>query len=65
MVSPSDDRQADVVDAFNTASRYLDNVLGINNVCFDGVVGQVCPSGLRLGGANASDAEAAFLDLHL
>ena len=65
MVSLSDGRRADVIDAFNTASRYLDNILNINNVYFDNMVGQVCPSGLQLSGANASGAEAAFLDLHL
>ena len=29
MVSPSDDKQADVIDAFNTPSRYLDDILNI------------------------------------
>ena len=32
MMSLSDDKQADIIDAFNTASRYLDNILNINNV---------------------------------
>ena len=61
----SDDEQAGVVDAFNTTSGYLDDILGVYGVCFDSVVGQMCPSGLRLGGAGASVAEATFLDLHL
>ena len=39
--------------------------MDISNVYFGNMVGQVYPSGLRLGGANASDAEAAFLDLRL
>ena len=34
MVSLSDDKQEDVIDAFNTTSRYLDDVLNINNVYF-------------------------------
>ena len=29
MMSLSDDKQADVIDAFNTTSRYLDDVLNI------------------------------------
>ena len=29
MMSLSDDRQADVIDAFNTTSRYLDDILNI------------------------------------
>ena len=32
MMSLSDDKQADVIDAFNTTSRYWDNILNINNV---------------------------------
>ena len=35
MMSLSDDKQADVIDAVNTTSRYLDNILNINNVYFD------------------------------
>ena len=65
MMSLSDDKQADVIDAFNTTSRYLDDILNINNVYFDNLVGRVCPSELQLGGAGASDTEAAFLGLHL
>ena len=38
MMSLSDDKQADVVDAFNTTSRYLDNILDINNVYFDNII---------------------------
>ena len=34
MLSLSDDKQADVIDAFNTTSRYLDDILNI--------LGQVC-----------------------
>ena len=32
MMSLSDDKQADIVDAFNTTSRYLDDILNIDNV---------------------------------
>ena len=35
MMSLSDDKQADVIDAFNTTSRNLDNILNINNVYFE------------------------------
>ena len=34
MMSLSDDKQADVIDAFNTTSRYLDDILNINKVFF-------------------------------
>ena len=65
MMSLSDDKQADVIDAFNTTSRYLDDILNINNVYFDNMVSQIYPSELQLNKANASDTEAVFLDLHL
>ena len=65
MMSLSDDKQADVIDAFNTTSRYLDDILNINYVYFDNMVSQIYPSELQLNKANASDTEAAFLDLHL
>ena len=30
MMSLSDDKQANIIDAYNTASRYLDDILNIN-----------------------------------
>ena len=65
MMSLSDDKQADIIDALNTASRYLDDILNINNGYFDNMVSQVYPSELQLNKANTSDTKAAFLDLHL
>ena len=65
MMSFSDDKQADVIDAFNTTSRYLDDVLNINNVYFDNMVSQIYPSELQLNKINTSDTEATFLELHL
>ena len=34
-MSHSADRQADIIDAFNSTSRYLDDILNINNGNFD------------------------------
>ena len=34
-------RSFDVIDAFNTTSRYLDDILNINNVYFDNMVSQI------------------------
>ena len=67
MMSLSDDKQADIIDAFNTTSRYLDDILNINNVYFDTMVSQICPSELHLNKANTctSCTKAAFLDLRL
>ena len=62
MMSLSDDKQADVIDAFNTTSRYLDDILNINNVYFDNMVSQIYPSELQLNKANTSDTEVAFVN---
>ena len=63
MMSLSDDKQSDVIDAFNTISRYLDDILNINNVYFDNMVSQIYPLELQLNKANTPDTKAAFLDL--
>ena len=60
MMSLSDDEQADVIDALNTTSRYLDDILNINNVYFDNMVSQIYPSELQLNKSNTSDTEAIF-----
>ena len=66
MMSLSGDKHADIIDAFNTTSRYLDDILNIYNVYFDNnMVSQIYPSELQLNKANTLDTEAAFLDLHL
>ena len=59
------EKQADIIDAFNTTSRYLDDILKINNAYFDNRVSQKYPSELQLIRANASNTEASLLDLHL
>ena len=65
MTSLSDVKQAEIIEAFKSTSRYLDGLLSVGSPCFGGVVGRVCPPGLRLNKANTSDTEAPFLDLHL
>ena len=65
VMSLFDDKQADVIDAFNTTSRYLDDILNINNDYFDNIVSQIYPSELQPNKAISSDTEAAFLDLLL
>ena len=37
------DKQADVIDVFNTTSTYLDGILNINYVYFDNMVSQKYP----------------------
>ena len=65
MSSLSEDNQSDVIEAFNSTSRYLDDLLNIDNDFFDSMVNRVYPSELHLNKANMSDTEASFLDLHL
>ena len=65
MLSLSEDNQADVIEAFNSTSRYLDDLLNIDNNFFDSIVNRIYPSELQLNKANVSDTEASFLDLHL
>ena len=65
MTSLSDDNQADITEAFNSISRYLDDLLNIDNPYFEGMVNQIYPPELQLNKANTSDTEAPFLDLHL
>ena len=58
MMSLSDNKQVDVIDAFNTTSRYFDDILNINNVYFDNMVSQIYHSELKLNKASTSDKEA-------
>ena len=50
---------------FNSISRYLDDLLNIDNPYFEGMVNQIYPPELQLNKANISDTEASFIDLHL
>ena len=65
MLSLSEDNQSDVIEAFNSTSRYLDDLLNIDNNFFDSMVNRIYPSKLHLNKANGSDTEGSFSDLHL
>ena len=65
MFSLSEDNQSDVIEAFKSSSRYLDDLLIIDNNFFDSMVNRTYPSELQLNKPNVSDTEASFLDLHL
>ena len=60
MTSVSNDNQADVTEAFNSTSRYLDDLLNIDNHYFEGIVNQIYPPELKLNKANTSDTEFHF-----
>ena len=43
MDSLNNDNQADVIDAFSSTSRYLDDLWNIDNPYFEGMVNQIYP----------------------
>ena len=65
MLSLSKDNQSDVIEGFNSTSRYLDDLLNIDSNFFDSMVNRIYPSELQLNKADVSDTEASFLDIHL
>ena len=58
MLSLSDNNQADVVEAFNSTSRYLDDLLNIDNPYFEQMVSQIYLTELQIYKANSSDTES-------
>ena len=59
------ENQTDIIEDFNSTSRYLDDLLNIDNPYFEGMVNQIYPPELQLNKTNTTDTEAPFLDLHL
>ena len=60
MTSLSGDNQADIIEAFNSTSRCLDDLLNIDNSYFEGMVNQIYPLELQLNKAITSDTDAPF-----
>ena len=60
MKSLSRENQADIIEAFNSTSRYLNDLLNIGNIYFDQMVDRIYPTELQLNRANSSDTEAPF-----
>ena len=54
------ENQADIIEAFNSTSRYLVDLLNIDSIYFDQMVDRIYPSELQLNKANSSDTEAPF-----
>ena len=46
MLCLSDDNQSEVIEAFSSTSRYLDDLLNIDNNFFDSMVNHIYPSEL-------------------
>ena len=53
--------EAEIIQAFDTTSKYLDDLLHIDNSYFEGIVSRIFPLKLQLNKANASDTEPYFL----
>ena len=54
-----------MIKTFNSTSRYLDDLLNIDNPYFEGMVNQIYPPELQLNKADTSDTEAPLLNLHI
>ena len=65
MKSLSPENQADIIEAFNSTSRYLDDLLNIDNIYFEQMLNWIYPAELQLNKVNSSDTEAPFLDFNL
>ena len=61
MKSLSRENQADIIEAFNSTSRYLNDLLNIDNIYFDRMVDRIYPKE-QLNRANSSDTAAPFFE---
>ena len=57
MKSLTKEKRYNMIDAFNSTSRYLDDLLKIDKIHYH----RIYPAELQLNKANASDTEAPFL----
>ena len=60
MMALPDDKEADIIDAFHTTSRYLGDILNIDNVYFDTMISQIYSSELQLNKAHTSGTKPRF-----
>ena len=66
MLSLSEDNESDVTEAFNSTSRYLDDLSNTDNNFFESMVNHTYPSELQLNKPNVTDAKAYFwTDIYL
>ena len=48
MKSHSPESQADIIEAFNSTSKYLDDLLNIDNIYFEQMVERISPAEFKL-----------------
>ena len=65
MKSLSRENQADIIEAFNSTPRYLDDLINIDNLYLEQMVDRIYPTELHLNGVNSSDTDTPLLDLNL
>ena len=61
----SEEKHSEVIGAFSSTFRYLDDLLNIDNSYFDGLISQIYPSERQLIKQILLKPKAPFLDLHL
>ena len=54
MTSLSYNKEDEIIQAFNSRSRYLDEISNIDNPYFESMMGRIYPSELQLNRANIS-----------
>ena len=59
MMSLFDDKQADIIDAFNITSRYLDDIFNINYIYLDYMVSRIYLAELQLNNVNTPNTEVS------
>ena len=60
MMSLSVENQPEIIEAFSSTTRYLDDLLNIDNTYFHALISQIYSPELQLNKANSSNTEAAF-----
>ena len=65
MLPLSDNYQANIIEAFNSTFRYLDDLLTIDNPYNEQILGQIYLTERQVNKANSSDTEAPGFGLGL
>ena len=60
MLSLRPDKQADIIQAFNYTSRYLDDIFNIDNPFFEYMFKSIYPKELLLNKTNSSGSSCSF-----
>ena len=61
MKSPKKEKRYDLIDDFNSTSRYLDDLLNIDSIQYEHMVHRIYPTELQPNKSNASDTDASLL----